>query len=219
MANNDEQESEENRKYILEIAREEAHRTIDKQFETLDDIDNKAAKILRLNLLLLSIILTGFSVIAADNGTDSMMTGPGIPNQYLILGILSIIASTSVAAFTYTASNKKGGMSGRDIADLLDSDYSAETDLKDIVEGYSFWMQMNFRTNTVNAPLVTGVLLLLIYGIILVAVGVYHAFVHPAGITMTIAVMVVISLITWRSGIANQIQRYLRYRNFTPGKD
>jgi hypothetical protein len=204
---------------ILKIAREEAHRTIDKQVDTLDDIDNKAAQILRLNLLLLSIILTGFSIIASDDGLNSMTADGGVVNLFLICGIISIIASTTVAAFTYTVSNKKSGMSGRDIADILESDYSPEKDLKDIVEGYSVWMQMNFKMNTINAPLGTTVLLLLIYGIILLTVGVYHAFINQVAWYVTLAVLVVLGLITWRSGIISQIKRYNKYRDFDPAKD
>ena len=113
---------------LLEITREEAHRTIDKQIETLEDIDEKASQILRLNLLLLSIVLTGFSIIAADNGVASVTNESAIVNPYLVIGILSIILSTTVAAFTYTASNKKSGMSGRDIASVLEGEYSPEQD-------------------------------------------------------------------------------------------
>lgn len=59
---------------ILTIAREEAHRTVDHQLSTLNDIDTKAAKILRLNLLLLSIVLTGLSVVGTRSSDQPVST-------------------------------------------------------------------------------------------------------------------------------------------------
>ena len=53
---------------LLQLAREEGQRTIDYQIEAFDDIDDKAARILRLNLLVLSILLTGLSIIVTDDG-------------------------------------------------------------------------------------------------------------------------------------------------------
>ena len=79
-------------------------------------------------------------------------------------------------------------------------------------------MQMNFKTNTVNAPLVTLVLLLLIYGVILITVGVYHAFIESVGFPLA-GVVLVLLVITWRTGIVNQTKRYWRYRNFDPATD
>jgi hypothetical protein len=55
---------------IVEISRQEAQRTLDNQFRMLSDIDDKAARLLRINLILLGIILTGIS-IAADSSTGS----------------------------------------------------------------------------------------------------------------------------------------------------
>lgn len=61
-------------KYILELAHEEAQRTVDDQIQTLNDIDTKAARILRLDVVLISIVLTGVSITLQSpiNSPDSI---------------------------------------------------------------------------------------------------------------------------------------------------
>ncbi len=202
---------------LLSIAREEAHRTIDHQIDTLDDIDDKAARILRLNLLLIGILLTGFSIAATDNGFgDAIGDLRSVINWYLLCGLLAILASTALAAFTYTTSSKRGGMSGRDIANLLTNDHTPEQNLRGILEGYSIWMQYNYKMNTKNAPLGTGILILLFYGLVLVSVGVYHGIVDETGTITALTVLSILAVFTWKSGVYNQLKRYWRYRKFDP---
>lgn len=200
---------------LLEISREEAQRTIDRQIETLDDIDDKAVKILRLNLVLIGILLTGISIASSEYG-DGFGTLQTVFNWYISAGLLSIIASTALAAFTYTASSKRGGMSSRDIKELVENDLPPETNLEGIVESYADWIQYNYEVNTKNAPLGTGILLLLLYGLILVAVGVYHGFVEETGYGTIVAVIGILLLCTWRSGIVSQTRRYFRHSDADP---
>lgn len=200
---------------LLRIVREEAHRTTDEQVSTLADIDNKAVRILRSNLLILSILLTGFSVIASESSRNL----DGLVNPFFTVGVVFLLASTVLAAFTYTVSNKRSGMSGRDIKRLLDNDYSPEQNLRGILESYARWIQYNFRMNTKNALLGTSVLLLLIYAIILLTIGVYHAFVTEVGIRGAFATVVVLSVLTWQSGITDQLGRYRRYRELDSAED
>jgi len=164
----------------LEIAREEAHRTIDKQVQTLTDIDNKAARILRINLVLISIILTGVSIGAevgsgeGGGGTNASVGISGLDtltNDFIIFSIGCLIISTAMAAVTYTASDIRGGMSGSALNNLVENDKSDKENLKDIVKSYSFYINFNYRTNARNAPLGTLTLLLLIYAITSLALG------------------------------------------------
>lgn len=205
---------------LFQIAREEAHRTVDHQIRTLDDIDDKAAKILRLNLILIGVLLTGFSIAASEDGfAQSIGALDSILNWYLLGGLFAIIGSTALAAFTYTTSNKIGGMSGRDIDQLLSDDHTPEQNLKGIVEGYAVWMQANFKANTKHAPLGTGILILLIYGIVLLTVGVYHGVVDETGKITFLAVIGVLAVFTWKSGVISQTRRYWRYKDFDPTED
>lgn len=205
---------------LLQLAREEGQRTVNKQIETFDDIDDKTARIFRLNLLVLSILLTGFSVISTESGMVNSGTVSELENPYVFGGVLAILLSTNLAAFTYTGSNYRSGMSGRDLEDeVLNADIRPIDVLYDTVGGYAEWAQHNFKVNTRLAPLSTAMLLTLIYGLISLTAGVFHAFVADLGIVVALLIGVIISLITWRSRFHRQIIRYWRYRNFEPGKD
>lgn len=205
---------------LLQITREEAHRTLDRQIDNLDDIDNKAAKILRVNLILIGILLTGVSIIASSDGSTPLATNTAeMLNLYSLFGVVCILISTTLAAFTYTATSLRGGMSGRDIEKMLANDYSPKENYRGMMESYSVWLQYNFKVNTRNAPLGTSILLFLIYGIILLSIAVFHAFVHEMGVVGALSVILLFFVITWRSGIKGQLERYWKYRNFRPGKD
>lgn len=205
---------------LLDIAREEAHRTIDNQIETLDDIDNKAAKIMRLNLILLGVLLTGISVVASNNPSNEfILSTASVLNIYSISGLVCILISTVLAAFTYTATSQRAGMSGRDIANMTSNHYTPIENYRGLVESYSRWMQYNFKVNTRSAPLGTGMLLFLIYGIILFSAGFYHTLVQTMGIGGVVTIFILLTAITWKSGIKGQMERYWKYKDHDPGKD
>ena len=168
MSSGDEDENENIAQFdtidLLQLAREEGQRTINKQIDTFDDIDDKAARILRLNLLVLSILLTGFSVIATGNGMVDSGAVNNLENSYVFGGVFAILVSTILAAFTYTGSNYRSGMSGRDLENkILNADVQPIDALYDTAEGYSRWAQHNFKVNTRLVPLSTAMLLTLIY--------------------------------------------------------
>lgn len=204
---------------LLELAREEGHRTIDKQIQTFDDIDDKAARTLRLNLVVLSILLTGFSVVASGEAfPNSVVTGE-LQNVFIYSGILSILLSTILAAFVYTGSNYRSGMSGRDMQRrILNDDIRPIDALYDTAEGYARWTQHNFSVNTRLAPLSTAMLLCLIYGLVLITAGVFNAFVADVELIESVAIVLALAIVTWRSGFYRQVRRYLRYRRLEAGE-
>lgn len=204
---------------LLELAREEGHRTIDRQIQTFDDIDDKAARTLRLNLVVLSILLTGFSVVASDDGFPNSVVTAELPNRFIYLGILSILLSTILAAFVYTGSNYRSGMSGRDLQRrILNDDIRPIDALYDTVDGYARWTQHNFSVNTRLAPLSTAMLLCLISGLVLITAGVFDAFVMDVALIESAAILLALSVVTWRSGFYRQVRRYLRYPRLGPGE-
>ncbi|MEZ3116196.1 hypothetical protein RYH80_09750 [Halobaculum sp. MBLA0147] len=204
---------------ILEIAREEAHRTIDQQVSTLNDIDTKAAKILRLNLILLSISLTGFSVVGSSRLSGITTGAPQSGSGFVVAGFVSILVSTALAALTYTASSMREGLSGRDLNSLLYGEYTDREKLYGIVDSYSEWAQVNFKTNTKNAPLGTATVSFLVYGIVCLAVGVYGILSSGVPLWMTFLVICALLIYTWRTGIVGQLRRYWRYRDLDPTED
>lgn len=99
---------------IVVLAREEAHRTVDNQIQTLNDIDTKAARLLRINLVLLSVILTGFSITLNLQSPPDNRAAPlhlvDLVDVYTVTGLVLLLLPTAVAGITYTASNLRIGM-------------------------------------------------------------------------------------------------------------
>lgn len=199
---------------LLAIAREEAQRTVDNQIETLNDIDSKAARILRINLVLLSIILTGLSV--ATNSQTANAAGlylPNLINNYTISGLLLLLFSTGVAGITYTASNLKAGMSGRDLKNLLDNEYSDQRNVEGIVESYAGWIQRNYRVNAKNAPLGTLTILLLLYAMAALALGVKEGVSDSVEWWLFIGTLTLLIGVTYYTGFHEQVKRYWELRD------
>lgn len=204
---------------LLQLAREEGQRTIDKQIETVDDFNDKAARILRLNLLVLSILLTGFSILASEDSAVNSVSAAELENGYIFIGIGMILVSTILAALTYMGSNYRSGMSGRDISDkILNPEIAPEDALYDTAKGYARWAQHNFKVNTRLAPMSTAMLLSLVYGLVFLTAGVTNAYLWEFGYGVLIAIIVTLLIITWRSGLFKQIRRYSRYRGLDPEK-
>lgn len=199
---------------LLAIAREEAQRTIDTQIQTLNDIDSKAARILRINLVLLSIILTGFSLATGSQTPDTATIGlPNLINNYTILGLLMLLVSTGTAGITYTASNLKAGLSGTDIQHLLDGDYSDRKNVEGIIESYAGWIQRNYRVNAKNAPLGTLTILLLLYAMAALALGVEEAVTGKVEWWLWLGTLILLGLVTYFTGFFEQVQQYRKLRD------
>lgn len=201
---------------ITTIAREEAHRTVDNQIQTLNDIDTKAARILRINLVLLSITLTGFSITINLQSSQETKSAPlhvvDLVNGYTLAGLVLLLLSTAVAGITYTASSLRIGMNPRDLRDVLDNQYSDRQNLDGLVSSYASWIQYNYEINAKNAPLGTMTILLLIYAMTALALGVKAA--ATEGVEWWLAVISVFLLtgMTWTTGIWGQLRRYWRTR-------
>ena len=143
-----------------------------------------------------------------------------LENLYIFAGAIFLLASTVLAAFTYTGSNYRNGMSGRDLENnILDANIRPTDALYDTVEGYSEWAQHNFKVNTRLVPLSTAMLLSLIYGLVFLTTGVFHAILIDLGIVTLVIVAAILLFITRRSKIYGQLQRYWKYRDSDPGKD
>jgi len=198
---------------LLSVAREEAHRTIDNQIQTLDDIDSKAARILRINLVLLSIVLTGFSI--ASSSTEANPAGFEIVqllNNYTYTGLILLLLSTAVAGVTYTASNMKAGVSPNDLQSVLDNDYSAQQNLEGIIESYANWIERNYRVNAKNAPLGTLTTLLLIAAMAFLALGFKKAVTAEVEWWLLSITVILLLSIAHFAGLYGQLQQYHKLR-------
>jgi len=199
---------------IAKIAREEAHRTIDSQIQTLDDIDSKAARLLRLNLILLGIVLTGLSLAApAESGTNVPIAYADLANRYNVAGVILLLFSTGVAAVTYTASSLQAGAGPEDLKQMINNDYSDRENLEGLVESYAEWIQYNYTVNAKNAPLGTLTLLLLILAMVAFSLGVKNAISGTVEWWLLLIVGLLLAAVIWFTGFIGQIMRWYRVRD------
>lgn len=190
---------------LLRELRNEARETVDQQIDTSDDIDTKASRILRLNVLLISALLTVVSLsVRAD-----FLSANDVLNPYSAIGIACLIFSTGFAGLTYTASDLEVGIAYQEVRELLDSDASLRNYREELVYGYANWMEFNDKTNIRNAPLITTTILFVIYAVSFLTIGVAEAVTDsgfpPIVLLGTVAMLLIL---TYFSGIVEQSRRW-----------
>lgn len=161
----------------FEITHQELRNTFEYQFQRLQEIDGKAIEILKANLLLIGIVVTGGSILIQ---TD-LELGPFL-NVFTATGGALLLISTGVAAVTYTASNLRGGIN----ADAVEAaiavgstgnihSESAEAFEERLLRSYAQWIDYNTRVTAVNDMLATITVLLVFVAFVYVVAGVVSA--------------------------------------------
>lgn len=189
----------------LVVSREEARTTIDHQIRTVNDIDAKAIRILRVNVVLVGLVLTGVSLIVRS---DAREVGATILNGYLVSGMGFLLLSTALAAVTYTATSIRTGIGPSDLRSVLDGGFSADQVRTGLIESYAHWMEFNHATNVRNAPLVTATIVLLVWALGLVTAGVVVAFHGPVPWYVHGSVLTVLFAFTASTGLYGQVRRW-----------
>ncbi|MBP1921256.1 hypothetical protein J2751_000239 [Halorubrum alkaliphilum] len=172
----------------FDVTHEELRVTFDYQVGRLQEIDTKAIEILKANLLLIGLVVTGGSILVQ---TDLEIAA--FINPFTVVGGLLLLASTGLAAVTYTASDIRGGLDadaieaivsppsrsiGEERTDHGDNDI-VDHDAVDLNErllrSYAEWIEYNARVTAVNDLLATvtvvSVFVAFVYVIAGVAVG------------------------------------------------
>lgn len=185
--------------------RKEAQRTLDHQLRTLDDIDNKAMSILRVNTVLIGLILSAFAIAADFQGQVPVAD---FSNGYLFGGVISLLLSAMVAAATYTASDTEVGFSYETVHGVIDANLTEREFEVGAASSYAHWIKFNDVTNIKNAPLITVTSGLLILGILSLSIGVYEAVLdyHTEAIALIAYLAYVVLL--YFTGITTQIRRW-----------
>lgn len=185
---------------------DEARATLDTQIENLNDIDTKAIRILRINVLLIGLILSALTFSAKT---------PTVPfdeflNVYLGTGIVLLISSTATAGLTYTASDARAGMSKSNLVTMLDEDLTDEELDLILSKSYAKWIHGNQSTEVLNSFYSTSTILLLIYAVTYLSLGVYDALVGPVPLLLEGVSNVSLLAITLASGYPSQVRQVLR---------
>lgn len=196
---------------LLAELRSEARETVDAQKSTLNDIDTKASKILRLNVLLIGVIVSALS-IAAQSGSSTSAAPSVEPfvNLYMKLGVASLVLSTALAAMTYTASELDVGLSSTNLKNLLKADFSPQETQELLVKNYIVRINFNRSTNIRNIPLITSTIVLVVAGIVFLALGIYEVTIGSVPWWLSGSTTVVISGVVITSGVVTQTVRAIR---------
>ena len=195
---------------VLTELRAEARETVDAQQATLDDIDTKASRILRLNIVLIGILVSGVSIAAQTGGSDSGFDALAqYVNVYVGTGVVALILSTAFAAMTYTASELDVGVSSDNLTTLLGADFSPREAESLLVKNYVVRINFNRSVNVRNIPLIQATILLVV-AVTSLSLGVYEGAIGPVPWYITLLTAVFLIVLVVVSGIVSQSIRAVR---------
>ncbi|TKX73911.1 hypothetical protein EXE46_11720 [Halorubrum sp. GN11_10-6_MGM] len=189
--------------------RSEARETVNAQRETLNDIDTKASKILRLNVALIGILISVLS-IAIQVGPESE-TGLGnvepFVNLYTEIGIGALVLSTAFAAMTYTASELDVGVSSDNLTNLLKAEFTRDETEELLVKNYIMRINFNRSTNLRNIPLIQLTIVLIVTAIVSFVLGIYEGVSGSVPIWLWLSSIGLLGGVVWVSGLVTQVHR------------
>jgi len=128
----------------LRITHEEARAVIDHQIDAIDDVDDKAAYSLRLNILLLGLLLTISSIIVGNQSTPSIQT---FINPIMGIGVVCSGFSIVSAIWAYTSTRTETGPGPNDLELHLEEKFDEEEWLEILVRNYPRWIRQNAQSN------------------------------------------------------------------------
>jgi len=191
--------------------REEARTTVDRQTRILRDIDTKASKILRINILLLGILVSGISIAAQTGPEGSLASNVGpFVTIYSKLGIASLVLSTAFAGMTYTASELDVGLSRENFRAVLASELPDDDIEELLLKNYVVRINFNRSTNVRNIPLIQLTICFALAAVVLLMLGVYAAIVGPVPSWLLLAAGALLGLVVVVAGLPRQLPRAIR---------
>lgn len=182
----------------LQAASSEAHRTLDEQLATLDDIDSRAVQLLQFTVALLGLVVSVLSFVGSDAAVGS--------NPYLGGGVVLLLAGSIVAGVTYTVSARVAGIGPRD----LERSTTAESEVafrQRLVRSYADWIRFNSFVNARAAFLITVTVLLVVAGAIGLALGVLRIVLGSLPIAVPAMAALVFVVAVYGTGVHRQVYR------------
>ncbi|WP_440763976.1 hypothetical protein [Natronorubrum sp. DTA7] len=186
----------------FELLREELRLTFDSQVERLQEIDAKAIEILKANLLLIGLVVTGGSIVVQ---TD-LNVAPFV-NLFTIAGGVLLLVSTGLAGVTYTASNLRGGIDA-DVVEAglasarVDADPETDPFRVRLLRSYGRWIEYNARVTAVNDMFATITVLMVIVAFVYVVAGIAAGALAPSLLVSVLAFLGLSGVLLWLSGFA-----------------
>jgi len=175
------------------LTREELRTTFEFQVQRLQEIDSKAIEILKANLLLIGLVVTGGSILVQTE----INVFPFL-NLFTVAGLALLLASTGLAGITYTTSNLRGGFGPEAVEAAIEARHGSGPDAAEfqnrVLRSYARWIEYNARVTAVNDMFATVTVLLVIVSFLYVVVGLAVGVVAPS-LPVTLAGFVGLSLV------------------------
>lgn len=170
---------------VLKSVCEESREVVDDQVELIGDIDDKAIRTFRINIVLLGLILTAISIFvryqagskdSTSVGSDPVMSQSVDVFQFINIhtkgGMILLLISIAFAGFTYTYTSVKSGIDTAGIEITFEEGYDEKAFYNRLAEGYHEWIAENSFSIQVNAFLFTCTVLLTLNSVFLIVLGV-----------------------------------------------
>jgi len=162
----------------------EARHTMDKQVARIQGEDDKAVKLLRVNILTLGVLASGLSItVQADR-----IPVAGFFNLHIGAGILLMLVSSVIASMAYTSSNVEAGIDPTAVQKT--GRLSRVAFLEELSESYGVWIQRNTVVHRFNAYALTWAIAFAISGIIYFVGGFSVGLLEIRGSRLSIVVFV-----------------------------
>lgn len=147
---------------------EEALRTVDRQLRVDENIDSKAAEVLRFDALALSILLTGASVGVRTDLFQGLSLWLGVP---LVVGFFLLMASAFFALRCYRLADSRVGVQADDLVRARAEGASEEEVLDAGLRGYAEGIRSNAGSIDRSARRLRASLRSLWIGLAMLSVG------------------------------------------------
>lgn len=194
----------------LRTAREEGRATLDAQLDALDDVDDKALAVFRLDIALVGALVSVLTfAVESDVAAAAALVNPATG-----VGVGLFALSAAAAGLTYVAVGQHVGVgpAGLDPADRR----SERAYLAALVDGYGEWIRANERATRRKALLVTLSIFGTTAGALALAVGAVLAF-TGRWLWPTVGALAVLVAFALLAGVPRAIRRSLDSRGQSVG--
>jgi hypothetical protein len=159
----------------VEILYEESRVVLDHQISLLDDIDDKAARTVRITVLSVGAVLG-----AASLGGDA---GVSFTTAYLSWGVAYLIASIALGMKTYNVSDPVLGPSSNDLRQLLTLEQERARQRQLIDNGFTRWIDEMDTLNRIDGWYLDLTQWSLLFGLVSLSVGFWRQLSGRSGVT------------------------------------
>lgn len=140
----------------LEIIYDQTTKVIEYQYQDLSDIDDKAMRTVRIELIAFGILISGFQ-----------LAQPQLNTTYLFLGGMFLLLSLCFGILTYSESDVYYGPNKKYLKQLISNNFEDKSWDIDLLETQTEWIEQNYKDIKWNGILLFISQILLVISILL----------------------------------------------------